>query len=224
MSTQTTEYLEAVNHLPPGAALVFQQVRWEEYEQLSKDLVDRPGVRVSYNEGRLEIMSPLPEHEEYKESIYSMVRIFSVETGIELETRGSATWKRRSIRKGAEPHTCCYVASAARIIGKRRIDLESDPPPDVAVEIDTTNESLSKFPIYAALGVPEIWRYDGKHAHIYELAARAYSETAESRFFPGLTAQMNTDFLDLAKDQGQTKAITAFRKRIHAKKTRRQKR
>ena len=224
MSTQTTEYLEAVNHLPPGAALVFQQVRWEEYEQLLKDLAVRPGVRVSYNEGRLEIMSPLPEHEEYKDSIYSMVRAFSEETGIELESRGSATWKRRSIRKGTEPDTCFYVASAARIIGRRKIDLESDPPPDVAVEIDTTNESLSKFPIYAALGVPEIWRYNGKHAYMYELGTRAYSETAESRFFPGLTTQMITDFLDLAKDQGQTKAITAFRKRIRAKKTRRQKR
>ena len=124
MSTQTTEYREAVNHLPPGAALVFQQVPWEEYEQLLKDLVDRPGVRVSYNEGRLEIMSPLPVHEEYKDSIYRMVCVFSEEIGIELETRGSATWKRRSIRKGTEPDTCFYVASAARIIGKRTIDLE----------------------------------------------------------------------------------------------------
>ena len=154
-----------------------------------------------------------------------MVRIFSEERGIELETRGSATWKRRSLRKGTEPDTCFYVANAARIIGKRVIDLESsDPPPDVVVEIDTTNESLSKFPIYAGLGVPEIWRYDGKRAHMYELAAGTYSESTESRSFPGLTPQIIADFLDDAKRLGQTKALTAFRSRTRATKTRRQKR
>jgi Uma2 family endonuclease len=181
-------------------------------------------VRVSYDEGRLDIMSPLPEHEEYKHIIYSLVRVFSEEMNIELETRGSATWKRRSLRKGTEPDACFYVASAARIIGKRTIDLESDPPPDVAVEIDTTNESFSKFPIYAALGVPEIWRYDSKHLHIYELGTRSYAEIEESRFFPGLTPQMIADFVEVAKQQGQTKAITAFRKLIRAKKTRGRKR
>ena len=199
---------------------MFQQVRWEDYEQLLKDLVDRPGVRVSYDEGRLEIMSPLPEHEEYKDSIYSMVRAFAEARGIELETRGSATWKRSSLRKGSEPDTCFYVANAPRIIGKRKIDLESDPPPDVVVEIDTTNESLSKFPIYAALGVSEIWRYDGKHTYLYELTARSYSKISESVSFPSLTAQMITDFLDAAKKHGQTKALTAFRKQLRSGKTR----
>src|SRR2546426_9649523 len=220
MSTQTTEYREAVDHLPPGATLVFQKVSWEDYEQLLKDLVDRPGVRVSYDEGRLEIMSPLPEHEEYKDSVYSMVRVFAEVHGIELETRGSATWKRPSLRKGSEPDTCFYVANATRIIGRRQIDLELDPPPDVVVEIDTTNESLSKFTIYAALIVPEIWRYDGEQAHLYGLTARSYSKISESISFPRLTEQMITDFMEAAKTQGQTKALSAFRKQLRSRKTR----
>src|SRR5438876_5554095 len=99
-----------------------------------------------------------------------MLRLLSDIKGIELESCGSTTWKRSRLRKGSEPDTCFYVANAPKIIGKRKIDLESDPPPDIVVEIDTTNESLSKFPIYAALGVPEIWRYDGKRAYIYKLA------------------------------------------------------
>jgi len=106
MSTQAIEYRDAVDHLPPGGTLVFQRVRWEDYEQLLKDLVDRPGLRVSYDDGRLEIMSPPVEHEEYKDSIFSMVRVFAEANGIELETRGSTTWKRRRIRKGSEPDTC----------------------------------------------------------------------------------------------------------------------
>src|SRR6266571_5601040 len=128
-------------------------------------------------------MSPLPEHEEYKDSLYTLVRAFAEEHGITLETRGSATWKRRKLRKGSEPDACFYVANAHRIIGKRRIDLESDPPPDIVVEIDATNESLSKFSIYAAFGIPEIWRYDGKRVQMYELAGSlGYAETSASRF------------------------------------------
>ena len=220
MSTQTSEYREAVDHLPPGATLVFQQVSWEDYAQLLKDLADRPGVRVSYDEGRLEIMSPLPEHEEYKDSIFSMVRVFADVHGIELETRGSATWKRSRLRKGSEPDTCFYVANARKIIGRRTIDLESDPPPDIVVEIDTTNESLSKFGIYAALRVPEIWRYDGKQTHLYELSGRSYSKILESLSFPGLTGELITAFMETTKHQGQTKALTAFRKRLRSRKSR----
>src|SRR5207249_6513573 len=84
--------------------------------------------------------------EEYKEFISDLARVFSEETGIPLEKRGSATWKRKGIQKGVEADTCFYIANAHRIAKKRKIDLESDPPPDVAVEIDTTNESRSKFP------------------------------------------------------------------------------
>src|SRR5438876_11238353 len=85
---------------------------------------------------------------------------------IPLEKCGSATWRRQRIQRGVDPDTCFYVANAERIAGKRKIDLESDPPPDIAVEMDITNESLGKFPIYAGLGVPEIWRYDGSRVRI----------------------------------------------------------
>ena len=201
--------------------LVFQQVRWEDYEQLLEELSDRPGIRVSYDEGRLEIMSPLPEHEEYKDSLYRMVCAFAEINGIELQTRGSATWKRSDIRKGSEPDSCFYVANARRIIGKREIDLQSgDPPPDVVVEIDTTNESLSKFGIYSALAVPEIWRYDGQRTYMYQLGGRSYAEVLESTSFPGLTTRIVTEFLEVGKRQGQTKALKAFRRRLRTGKTR----
>lgn len=218
MSTRSTEYLEAIDHLPAGAILVVPGVGWEQYEDLLNDLGERPGVRVSYDAGRLEIMSPLPEHEEYKEFISDLARAFSEENGIPLEKRGSATWKRRMIQKGVEPDTCFYVANAHRIAGKRKIDLESDPPPDIAVEIDTTNESLTKFPIYAALGVPEIWRYDGKRVQIYRLAGDTYVETDASSFFSDLRSSMLTESLDLSKAQSQTAALQAFRKQIRARK------
>lgn len=214
MSTRATVHWDAIEHLPEGAALVFRDVTWEQYERLLEDLVDRPGLRVTYDEGTLEIMSPLPEHEEYKDFILRVAQVLSEVLGLALETRGSATWKRPVFRKGTEPDTCFYVANAARIIGKRTIDLESDPPPDIAVEIDVTNESLSKFPIYAALGVPEIWRYDGKTALFYELVGDSYPGLSQSRFFPGLTPAMLMEALDESKRAGQSAALAAFRRRL----------
>lgn len=214
MSTLTAEYRDAIEHLPNGATLVLRDVAWDEYERLLADLVDRPGLRVTYDEGRLEIMSPLPEHEEYKEFILSIARVLSEIQGLTLETRGSATWKRKVFRKGTEPDTCFYVANASRIIGRRTIDLEADPPPDIAFEIGITNETLSKFPIYAALGVPEIWRYDGKTAVFYELSGGTYHSIPGSRFFKGLTPELLAAALEESTQAGQTVALAAFRRRF----------
>ena len=217
MSTESAVYVEAIDHLPPGAILVVPNVSWEQYEDLLEDLADRPGVRVSYDQGRLQVMSPSAEHEEYKDSVACLARALSEELGVPLETHGSATWKRRALRKGVEPDACFYVANAHRVIGRRKIDLEADPPPDIVVEIDVTNESLDKFSIYAALGVPEIWRYDGARVQMFELNADGYVGADGSRFFPGFSCSMLLEFLDLSKTRGQTEALKLFRPRIHAR-------
>ena len=158
MSTQPiTDYLTAIAHLADGGVLRLEQISWDVYEDLLNHLGDRPGYRVSYNRGRLEIMSPLPEHEEFKEMFLLFARIVAEELGILLETRGSATYKQKRQSQGVEPDTSFYVQNATAMIGKRPIDLELDPPPDVVVEIDIPTASSSKFPIYASIGMPEIW-------------------------------------------------------------------
>jgi Uma2 family endonuclease len=105
------------------------------------------------------------------------------------------------------------VASAPRVIGKVDIDLEVDPPPDVVVEIDVTHESLRKFSIYAALGVPEIWRYDTAQRRVsfHALAGGVYEEIAQSRSFEGLTPDALGVALEQSKTDGQTAALRAFR-------------
>lgn len=208
---ETASCLEAIERLPDGATLVIRRAMWEEYEQLLDDLRDRPHLRISYDSGELEIMSPLPEHEEYASFIEDVVRLIAEELDLTLEKRGRATWKRRRLAKGVEPDASFYVASAPRVIGRRQIDLERDPPPDVVVEIDVTNESLSKFPIYAALAVPEIWRYDGNTVRFYELKGDAYREIPESRFFAGFTPAMLSTALERSKTEGQTAALRSFR-------------
>lgn len=214
MGTRSCEYLEAINHLPPGSVLVFHKVRWDQYDNLMAEIIDRAGLRISYDEGQLEVVSPLPEHEKYKEFLSHLARVLSDEWGTELESFGSTTWKRRKLRKGIEADACFYIDNAPLVIGKRTIDLESDPPPDIAVEIDITNQSLPKLSIYAALRVPEIWHYDGKRVLIYALAGDAYAEAETSRFFPGLTASLIGESLELSKTRGHTHALKVLRQQF----------
>lgn len=215
----TAEYLEAIEHLPAGAMLRLEHVSWDDYEDLLDSLNERPGLRVSYNQGRLEIMSPLPEHEEFKELFLRIAHIVSEEFGILLETRGATTYRRKRKAKGVEPDTSFYVQNAAALIGKRTIDLNIDPPPDVVVEIDITSESEGKFPIYAAFGVPEIWRYDGQQAWMYQLVEQGYVEIESSLAFPILTPPVIADVIEQSKTQGQSAALAAFRQWVRERKS-----
>jgi Uma2 family endonuclease len=219
MSVQTASYIEAIEHLPAGATLRIPHVRWEDYDQLLAELGDDYHVRVSYDCGCLEIMSPLPEHEEFADVVLSITREITRELGVKLETRGSMTIRSAWQSKGAEPDTCFYVQNAARIIGKRSLDFNTDPPPDIVVEIDLTNASQSKFSIYAALRVPEIWRYDGSQAYFYHFAGEQYVETSHSQTFPFLTSTVLARFIEQSKTEGQDAALDATREWVRVNKS-----
>jgi Uma2 family endonuclease len=216
MSAYTADYLEAIEHLPDGAMLRLEDISWDDYEQLLEELTEWPGMRVSYDRGRVEIMSPSFQHEKFIAFISGMGRILAEEMELTVEAAGATTYKQEKLLKGSEGDESFYVKNAGAIIGKRQIDLDIDPPPDVVVEVDITNESLSKFPIYAAFFVPEIWRYDGKQARIYHLADQNYLEGDASLSFPFLTTQAMTEFLEQSKTQGQTAALRAFRQWVRA--------
>ncbi|HEV7889728.1 MAG TPA: Uma2 family endonuclease [Pyrinomonadaceae bacterium] len=219
MSTTTTNYLDIIERLPAGALLRLQNVAWDDYEHLLTQMDSHPGHRLSYDCGRLIIVSPSAEHEHYKEFALRLIHILSDEMGLDIETRGAATFKSKPLKKGLEPDTCVYVQNAALIIGKRRIILGVDPPPDVAVEIDMSNDSIDKFPIYAAISVPEIWRYDGKAAHFYKLTGKSYEVIQESIAFPGFTAQDFGQYLERSIIEGQTVAAKAFRQMLRSRKS-----
>ncbi len=216
MSAYTSDYVEAIEHLPDGAMLRLEDISWDEYEELLEQLAGWRGMRVSYDRGRVEIMSPSFQHEKFIAFISGMGRILSEEMGLVVEAAGATTYKQESLLKGSEGDESFYVKNASAIVGKSQIDLDVDPPPDVVVEVDITNESLSKFPIYAAFLVPEIWRYDGKQARIYHLVNESYLERDASLSFPFLTAKAMTEFLEQSKTEGQTPALAAFRQWVRA--------
>jgi Uma2 family endonuclease len=191
MSARIHEFREAVEHLPDGATLVL----------------------VSYDDGKVNIESPLLEREDCKEFISRVIYAAAEEADQDIQGAGSTTLKTKAHRKAVEADGCFYIANARRVIGKRRIDLKVDPPPDLAIEIDATNKSQAKFPIFAALRLPEIWLYDTKQARLimYELSGETFVEITASRAFPFLTSALVTGFIEQSRNHGQKAALMAFR-------------
>jgi Uma2 family endonuclease len=217
MSTPTTNYLDIIERLPAGAKLELTNVNWEEYENLLTQMEDFPGHRLSYDRGRLTVVSPNRRHEFFKLFVGKMSQVLAEELGLEVEATGATTLRRKKLGKGVEPDESFYVQNAANVIGRLEFDMDVDPPPDIAVEIDMTNDSLDKFPIYAALGVPEVWRYDGKTTHFYKLVGENYDVIQTSLAFPILTAEDLMQCLEQSKVKGQTATLKAFRQMLRSR-------
>jgi len=215
MTTQTANYMDAIAHLPAGGSLILNDVPWEEYEELLSDLGEGYAVRIAYDRGRLEIMSPTARHGMYRDLLLRLVDSLAETNEVVLETRGSTTFKEKQLLQGAEPDTCFYVENAKRIIGKGNIDLAKDPPPDIIVEVDVSHQSTGKLSFYSAIGVPEIWRYDERQVRILHLIegryVDRYVEMPSSLTFPVLTDKVLTAALEQSKTEGQSAALRTFR-------------
>lgn len=184
---------------PPEQKIIMQGVSWATYEQLLADFVDSHAAHFAFDSGTLEIMSPSPKHEKPNRTIAMLIELVAGEMEVDIENLGSTTFKREDIAKGFEPDSCFYVAHAELARRKDEIDLMIDPPPDLVIEIDITHPSLDKFPIFAAFGVPEVWRYDGVRVRFYTLLDRQYAEQTTSLIFPSLTAAAVTELLEASK-------------------------
>lgn len=150
--------------VPPGHQLLLKNVSWQMFENILEELGESRAARVSYSKGLLEIMTPLPEHEDDKVMIGDLVKALLEELDIEFRSLGSTIFKNQEMLQAVEADDCFYIQNEAAVRGKKRIDLSIDPPPDLAIEIDIT--SRTRFNNYEALGVPELWRYDGQKLQI----------------------------------------------------------
>ncbi|MEH1889867.1 MAG: Uma2 family endonuclease [Nostoc sp.] len=166
--------------------VMLYDISWQQFENLLKDLGEHRAARLAYDRGTLEIMTPLPEHEHYKEVIGIAVQDIAEELALDYESFSSTTWRRESRMAGVESDNCFYFQNEAAIRGRFDLDLRQDPPPDLALEIDVTSKSLNRFPIYARLGVPELWCYDSGELKIYHLQDGEYVESEKSLVFPTL--------------------------------------
>jgi len=172
--------------LQPGERLRLRAIDWRTFEDILAELGESRSSRLTYQADILEIERPTPEHEVDKELISDIVKIILDELELDCECFGSTTFKRPDTRSGLEPDQCFYIQNHAAMRGKRRLDLDRDPPPDLAIEIDVT--SKTRLDAYENIGVRELWIYDRDRLAIYVLFPQdsRYLEQPQSPTFPNL--------------------------------------
>ena len=192
--------------------VVLAPVSWSLYQQILRELGDNRGTRLAYDDGRLEIMSPSDFHEDVKKIVARLIEAYADASGIDIQGYGAWTMNREAMKKGLEPDECYYVQSFPAIASKRGLDLAVDPPPDLAIEVDISRSTLPKHPIYAALGVPEVWRYDGKRFRILRRTdAGDYAESPQSGCFPDFPIEAVNRFVAIGLESHQPAAVRALR-------------
>jgi Uma2 family endonuclease len=190
---------------------VLDGISWTGYTALRKAL-DGRRIFLSYIDGTLEIMTVSLEHERYKTKFHLLVFCLAQHFGKDVESAGSVTQHRKDLKKGVESDDCYYIASLDRIRGKKRLDLHRDPPPDLSVEVDVTHSSQLRMRIFAAIKIPEVWRFDGRRLEVNVLVNGDYEERDESPTFPGIPIAKLVKFVLLGVAKGELEMVKRFQK------------
>jgi Uma2 family endonuclease len=197
----------------PGAGgILLRGISWETYQALVRELESQPSNRMTYDNGLLEIVMPLAPHERNKKYLARLVEILTDVLEIEICSLGSCTWSRPDLAKGVEADECYYIQNEAAIRGKMTLELGVDPPPDLVIEVDITSPSLPRLPIYQALGVPEVWRFDGQSMTLLGLADGNYRELSASLALPMVTPAKLEEWLVQVATMGETSWAKAVRR------------
>jgi Uma2 family endonuclease len=183
--------------LATEARVILEGVRWQTYAGLLADLSAHRKARLAYDHGTLEIMTPYFAHEWLNRLLADIITALAFGKHLPIEQAGSTTFRREDVARGFEPDSCFYFGDQAIAMrGRDQVDLHTDPPPALVVEIDLTHPSLDKFPIYAALGVTEVWRFDGQCVWFYQRETQGYTPIDISAVLDGVTTQDITAFIE----------------------------
>jgi Uma2 family endonuclease len=185
-------------------------IPWETYVLYSDGLGPRH-VRVTYDQGEMEVMTLSSHHENDKKRLGRLVETLTEELEIDIASFGSMTFRNAELLRGLEADDCYWIENEPHVRGRKDIDLDNDPPPDVALEVEISRSSLNRMSIYAALRVPEVWRWDGETLSVHLLTTRgAYRVSKCSKAFPFLPLDDLRAFL-VRNDLSETQLIRAFR-------------
>lgn len=178
-------------------------VTWDQYVKLRELLDELPGVRMTYLEGQLELMSPSLTHEYIKKMVARLVEIYALERDVDLNGYGQMTFKKKAKKRGVEPDECWCIGSMRR------------NTPHIAFEVEMTRGALDKLSVYAGLGVPELWFWRDGKIHLLRLRGTGYVARETSRYLPGLDLAEVAGFIG---SESQTAAVRAFRDRLRARR------
>lgn len=180
---------------------VLYGVSWEVYEKLLQDYWEMPSPRFTYDSGILEVVMPNSSSHEADTFILTQIVVYIAgELEIDFRNFGSTIFRRKIFRKGFEPDSCFYIQSLALIEGKSNLGRENEIPPDLIIEVNRTSSSVPRMPIFAAFGVKEVWRFDGKKVKFYTLEEGIYLEIENSIALPVLSGKKATEFLRESRD------------------------
>ncbi len=195
---------------PAEQRLRLSNVSWDDFVRITDGLGPRH-LRMTYDRGELELMTVSFEHENRKKRCARLIEALTEEMDIDIVSCGSMTFRREDVERGLEGDECYWIANEAAVRGRMDIDPETDPPPDLALEVDISRSSLNRMSIYAALRVPEVWRWDGRHLRIFLLTPNGtYEQTDKSKAFPFLPLAEFVTFLKRT-DLSETQLVRSFR-------------
>lgn len=198
----------------PGGHIILDDVNWRTYARFLEMFAERPNVRLAYDRGRLEIMSPLFEHDLGSRCFAYIVLAIAEEFKLPMLPGGTTTLKHKLKRRGIQSDECFWLENSRSMVGKTRLDLTVDPPPDLAIEVEIRRSALNRMSIYAALQVPEVWRLRKGQLSFHLLSDDGkYKEIPASRVFPGISAAPLLAFLQEVQDVGDVPTVLSrFRK------------
>jgi len=198
--------------IPGEQRVVLQNISWAAYEQILEALGNHRAAHLTYDQGNLEIMVPLEPHESSSDLIGLLIRILTEELNLNLKSLRSTTLKRPDLKRSPEADNCYYIQNEPLVRGKV-VDLTQDPPPDLVMEVEISHSDIDKLDLYARMGIPEFWRFNGKTLEIYQLQAGTYRSVEQSPTFavPWFSKTVLYAFLEQCKVQGETQATKALR-------------
>jgi Uma2 family endonuclease len=192
---------------PVGA---LENVSWATYLRLLEDLQSQR-LQLTYDNGRLEIVSPTHRHDRIKSLIGRMIEGMALELSIPITCFGSATWRGSNSLKGLEADECYYIQREALVRGKDQINLDEDPPPDLAVEVEITHHDIDRLAVYASIRVPEVWHFRREKIRCLALQQGGlYSAVEASLAFPFLRPTELDRFLAMRHGTDETSLIRQF--------------
>jgi len=189
----------------PEKRVTLHSVSWAAYEAILAALGAGRSTRLSYYKGTLEIMAPLEQHDYSGGSIDKFIQVLVEELDLNIKSMESTTLNRADLEVGAQPDKGYYLANEELVRGKI-VDLNVDPPPDLVVEVDITHTDINKNALYAEMGVPEFWRYNGRVITIYCLRNGSYEVAEVSPTFPFVTKERLYEFLQDCIQVGEKQA------------------
>lgn len=190
--------------------VVLSNISWQTYQSLLAEAGDKRASRFSYSQGVLEIIMPSDLHETVNCLLKRIVTALTEELDLKIKGFGSTTLNREDLAQGAEPDSCFYIQNVDRILGKR-LDISTDPPPDLVIEVDISSPSSNRFVVYRQLEIPEVWRYRAQTVQIYEWQNREYITCDRSPTFPILSVAILNQFLQMAETQDDNAIIRSLR-------------